>query len=69
MPENPLQGQIVLVTGASRGIGVGIAVELARAGADVAITARSSNALKETSRKIEALGRRAFPVELEVTKL
>ena len=69
MAENPLQGQIALVTGASRGIGVGIAVELARAGADVAITARRSDALKTTSQKIQALGRRAFPVELEVTRL
>ena len=69
MAENPLQGQIALVTGGSRGIGVGIAVELARAGADVAITARRSEALQATSQEIEALGRRAFPVELEVTRL
>lgn len=69
MAENPIQGQIALVTGASRGIGAGIAVELARAGADVAITARCLGALKTSSQKIEALGRRAFLVELELTKL
>ena len=69
MAENFLEPQIALVTGASRGIGAGVAAELARAGADVAISARSSNALRATCQKIEALGRRAFPVELEVTKL
>ena len=69
MAENFLEPQIALVTGASRGIGAGVAAELARAGADVAISARSSNALRATCQKIESSGRRAFPVELEVTKL
>lgn len=69
MSNFSLQGQIALVTGASRGIGLGIAIELARSGADVAATARRRKTLSETCRKIEALGRRAFPVELEVTDL
>ncbi len=64
-----LGGQTALVTGSSRGIGAGIATELARAGADVAVTARRLDSVKETCRKIEALGRRAFPVELEVGDL
>ena len=64
-----LGGQTALVTGSSRGIGAGIATELARAGADVAVTARRLDSVKETCRKIEALGRRAFPVELEVRDL
>jgi len=41
-PEQPLDGQVALVTGASRGIGKGIAIELAAAGAQVYFTARST---------------------------
>ncbi len=43
-----LAGRIALVTGASRGIGRAVAVELARRGAQVVITARSQGGLEET---------------------
>lgn len=62
-------GEIALVTGASRGIGASIAVELAGAGADVAITARQSISLERTVKAIEALGRRVLPISLDVTDL
>ena len=44
MPDHPqpLSGQVAVVTGASRGIGRAIAVDFARAGADVVVAARSS---------------------------
>ncbi|HEY5940347.1 MAG TPA: SDR family NAD(P)-dependent oxidoreductase, partial [Gemmatimonadales bacterium] len=58
-----LHGQIVLITGGSRGIGRAAALLLARSGADVAITyhtrAREADA---TAAEIRALGRRAFVV-------
>jgi len=54
-----LEGRTALVTGASRGIGRAIALELARAGADVAVLARDTAALKELATEIEGLGRRA----------
>lgn len=62
-----LTGKTALVTGASRGLGRRFAATLARAGADVAVTARTGDALKGVCGEIEALGRRAFPVELDVT--
>ena len=62
-----LAGKTALVTGASRGIGRAIAVGYARAGADVAIAARSAEALAETKSDVEALGRKAFVVPADVT--
>jgi NAD(P)-dependent dehydrogenase (short-subunit alcohol dehydrogenase family) len=65
--DQPLQGQVALVTGASRGIGAAIAATLARAGADVAITARDVSSLIGTAAQIEGLDRRCIPVACEVT--
>ncbi|MBI5770630.1 MAG: glucose 1-dehydrogenase [Verrucomicrobia bacterium] len=61
-----LTGRIALVTGASRGLGKTFALALARAGADVAITSRTLASLDDTKQQIEALGRRCFPVALDV---
>ncbi len=62
-----LRGKIALVTGASRGLGRHFALTLARAGADVIVTARSAAALEQPRAEIEALGRRCLPLVLEVT--
>ncbi len=63
----PLESKTALVTGASKGIGKGIALELARAGADVAVNYRSDRAGAEaTAAAISALGRTAFAVEADV---
>src|SRR5262249_43488837 len=61
-----LHGKNAIVTGASRGLGRTFAKALARAGADIAITARDAAALVDTRAEIEALGRRAVPVALDV---
>src|SRR5262249_27410476 len=59
-----LQGKRALVTGAARGIGKGCAVELARAGADVAVNDRlRSESLGATAAEIRELGRPALVVE------
>ena len=65
MPE--LTGRIALVTGGGRGIGRAVALSLATAGADVAVTARSSKELEETAAAIRALGRRAEAIVCDVT--
>ena len=54
-----LQDKVALVTGASRGIGRGIALELAAAGGNLLLTARDRDALEATAQSIRSLGRRA----------
>jgi 2-deoxy-D-gluconate 3-dehydrogenase len=58
-----LSGRVALVTGANTGIGQGIAVALARAGADVALAGRSP--AEETARMIGEAGRRAALIEAD----
>jgi glucose 1-dehydrogenase len=62
-----LQGKTALVTGAARGIGRGCALELARAGADVAVNDRAGGVqLKSVADEIEALGHRPVIVEGDI---
>ncbi len=61
-----LGGRVALVTGASRGIGQSIAEALARAGADVAVTARSLGALSETQERLSRTGRRVEAIVHDV---
>lgn len=62
-----LDGKIALVTGASSGIGQGIAEALAAAGSDVAINYRGNEAgAEETARRVRAAGRRALTIQADV---
>ena len=64
-----LAGKIALVTGASRGIGRGIALELAREGADVVVNyRRDETAAEETVRTIVGGGRRAIAIRADVSE-
>jgi NAD(P)-dependent dehydrogenase (short-subunit alcohol dehydrogenase family) len=63
---SPLSGTIALVTGASRGIGAAAAIELARLGARVVITARTQGGLEETDDAIRALGGEATILPLDL---
>jgi NAD(P)-dependent dehydrogenase (short-subunit alcohol dehydrogenase family) len=62
-----LTGKCALVTGASRGIGRALALGLARAGADLALSARDEALLHEVRGEVEALGRKAFVLPADVT--
>lgn len=61
-----LDSKVAFVTGASRGIGKAIAVAFAEYGADVAVAARTVDALEQTAKEIEAAGRRALVVPCDV---
>lgn len=62
-----IQGRTAIVTGAGLGIGRGIAIGLAQAGADVALAARTQSDLEEVAGQIRALGRHALVVPTDVT--
>lgn len=64
---NELAGKVALITGASRGIGRGIALELASAGCDVMLTARDRDALEGVAQDIRALGRKAAVYAADLT--
>jgi NAD(P)-dependent dehydrogenase (short-subunit alcohol dehydrogenase family) len=65
--SRPLLGRVALVTGASRGIGRAVALELGRAGAHVVALARTQGALEELDDAIRAGGNEATLVPCDVT--
>ena len=71
MPPNPftIQNQIALVTGASKGIGRGLALSLAQAGAKVALTARDLPELKTLQQEIQKSGGEAHPFPGDISNL
>ena len=62
-----MSGKVILVTGASRGIGRSVALGCAKAGAEVIITGRTMGALEELDDDINAVGGSATIVELDQT--
>ena len=64
-----VQGKIALVTGAARGLGRACALALAEAGADIALGLRDINADNDIVKEIEALGRKALPLQMDVSKM
>jgi 3-oxoacyl-[acyl-carrier protein] reductase len=68
MAKSPfsLEGKTAIVTGGGTGIGKSIAIEFARAGADVAICSRKLEHLEPVSKTIHELGRRTFAMAVDV---
>lgn len=63
-----LTGKVAIVTGVSRGLGISFARGLAKAGCDLAITARSFDPLKKVAGELEVLGRKVLPIQADVCK-
>ncbi len=64
-----LKDKVAMVTGGARGIGRAIALLFAREGADIAVCDVNSESAESTCRQIEALGRKAIAVKMDVTSL
>jgi NAD(P)-dependent dehydrogenase (short-subunit alcohol dehydrogenase family) len=69
IPRFDLTGEVALVTGAARGLGRAISLALAHAGAGVALGLRDIQTGGELSKEIEAIGRRVFPLQMDMTQL
>jgi 7-alpha-hydroxysteroid dehydrogenase len=64
-----LDGQVAVVTGSGRGIGEGIALGLADAGADVVLAARRTHEIEAVADKVRALGRRVLAVTTDMMQI
>lgn len=67
MAQKKLQGQVAIITGGSRGLGVGIAERLIEAGASITITARSEEQLAQEADRLRALGGQVLAVTADVS--
>lgn len=64
-----LDGQVAVVTGGGRGIGEGLALGLAEAGADVVVAARRTEEVEAVAERVRSLGRRAMAVTCDVMQI
>ena len=66
MPSLRLEGRVALVTGGSRGLGLGVALALAAQGADIALAARGADELDRAAMAVRAKGRRATTIPVDI---
>ncbi|GAG86467.1 unnamed protein product, partial [marine sediment metagenome] len=63
-----LEGKVAIVTGGGTGIGRGIALEFAKAGADVVVGSRKLVNLEKVAEEVRALGRRSLAVQTDISR-
>lgn len=63
-----LTGKVILVTGAAQGIGRGIALRLAKEGADIALVDLKEKGLAKVKKEVEALGRKAATFTADISQ-
>ena len=63
-----LEGQVAIVTGGGTGIGRGIALEFAKAGAHVVLGSRKIDSSEEVAKEIQSIGRKSLVVQTDVTE-
>lgn len=68
LKEFDLTGKTAVVIGGGRGIGKGIALTLAEAGADVLVAARTSEQVKQTAQEVKQMGRKGIAMSADATK-
>jgi len=68
LKEYSIEGRVAIVTGAARGIGKGIALTLAEAGADIVTVDRTTEENEQTASEVQALGRRCLAITTDVTR-
>lgn len=68
LPEFSIAGQTAIITGASQGLGRGIALTYADGGADVCLVARNQAKLEEVAAEVRAKGCKALVVQCDITK-
>jgi NAD(P)-dependent dehydrogenase (short-subunit alcohol dehydrogenase family) len=67
MGQGLLHGQVIVISGVGPGLGRGLALRCAAAGADVVLAARTHSRLAEVAKDVQALGRRALAVPADIT--
>jgi NAD(P)-dependent dehydrogenase (short-subunit alcohol dehydrogenase family) len=67
MEKLRLDGKIIIMTGAGRGLGRAMALDLATAGADIVAAARTQEQIDETAEMIRATGRHCIAVQVNIT--
>ncbi len=69
LPNMSVDGKVALVMGGSRGLGRGMALSLAEAGADVIVTSRTLPALEKVADEIRAQGRKSLALDCNVSNI
>src|SRR6266404_5180528 len=67
VPSLALPGKVGIVTGGGTGMGRSMAVEFAKAGADIAVASRTVANLERVAAEVRALGRRALAIQTDVS--